>query len=177
VKSTLLTLAFVAICFVAQGQTARFASDGTLVISDGGKRIRLKEISEQIDHCPTAPCVHAILKRHGEYFVVVTTSDWTRGYPPRGGGGGAGEEAYIHWIHIVDDKVSESTEYRFESWRDNRQGGVVGWRGSMFTVTTSDLLEDKLQAKEKDIRQEITFTFDADHPEHGIKEEKGTPHE
>ncbi len=181
-KSTLLTLVLAASLTIATyGQTARFTGsftgDGTLVIADGTHHIRIPDISEPSDHCPTAPYVHSIQKRHGDYYVVVTISHWTRGYPPRGGAGGSGEEAYIKWLHIVDGKISESTEGLFRSWGDNRDGFIDGWHDSIFKVTTNDLLEDKLKAKEKDIWQDIIYTFDARHPENGIKEEKGNPYE
>ena len=177
-KSKLLTLVLATtFTIAAYGETARFAGDGTLVISDGSHRIRIGDTSEPPDHCPTPPCVHAIQKRHGEYFVVITISHWTRGYPPKSGGGGCGAEAYIKWLHIVGGKISESTEGRFQSWSDNREGGIDGWRGSIFKVTTDDLLEDRLEAKEKDVWQSIAYTFDAHHPENGIKEDKGKPHE
>jgi len=176
-KFTLATFIFAAVVtFAAHGQSARFVSDGTLVISDGAYRIRIPDISEQFDHVPTAPCVHAVQKRHKEYFVLVTTSHWTRGYPPKSGGGGCGEEGYVKWLHIVGGKVSESSERRFRSWRDNREGGIIGWHGSIFTVATDDLLEDKIAAKEKDIWQSITYAYDCRHPDMGIKEDKGTPH-
>lgn len=177
-KSVLLILVLTIILpYAACGQTAHFAGDGTLVISDGARRIRLPDVSEEIDHCPTAPCVHAILKRHGDYFVVITVSNFTHGYPPRGGGGGCGVESYLKWLHITGDKISESSENLFESWRDNRQGGIDGWHGFLFKVITSDLLEDQVAADEKKEWQDITYTFDAHHPENGIKEEKGAPRE
>ena len=177
-KDKLLTLILCStLISVAHGQTARFLSDGMLVISDGARRIRIADISEPPDHVPTAPYVHVVQKRHGEYFVVVTTSRWTRGYPPKSGGGGAGEEAYVRCLHVVNGKVLESTEGRFRSWSDNREGGIDGWHGPIFTVTTDDELEDRVHANQKDIWQTITYTFDARHPEVGIKEEKGKPHE
>jgi hypothetical protein len=117
-----------------------------------------------------------VVKRKGEYFVLMTTSEWMRGYPPRGGFGGGGVEAYVTWLHVVDGKAGDTVSERYMSFHDNREGSIVGWRGSVFTVRTEDWLEDK-DPKEKVAWQTITITFDTRHPEEGIKVEKSEPHE
>jgi hypothetical protein len=65
----------------------------------------------------------------------------------------------------------------FRSWRDNREGGIDGWKSPIFSITTEDLLEERAASKKKDVWQTITWTFDPRHPERGLKEEKLTPHE
>ena len=171
-KALLAILIFI-LPVVSYGLSASFQRDGSLLIQDGKKRILLRDISEAINCVPTAPCVHAVQKRNGEYYVVVTTSRWTRGFPPRDGAGGCGEEAYFSWLHIADDKLAESTAYTFRSWSDNREGGINGWSGSVLSLTTDDLIEEKLRANEKAVWQTITFSFDSLKPEAGIQEVKG----
>ncbi|HEY5744238.1 MAG TPA: hypothetical protein VIS99_17070 [Terrimicrobiaceae bacterium] len=72
--------------------------------------------------------------------------------------------------------MSNSTEFLFASWRLDRIRLFVGWRGSIFTVITEASRTDRLDPNEKDVWQDITYTFDSSHPENGIKKEKGTPH-
>ncbi len=162
---------------VSYGQNALFEKNGALVIIDGKKRIRLNDVSEPIAQVPTAPCVHAVQKRKGEYYVVVTTSRWTRGFPPGDGAGGCGEEAHLRWFHVSGGKITRSAGYKFRSWSDNREGGIKGWSGGVLSLTTEDLMEARLRANEKAVWQTITFTFDAAKPEAGIQEVRVGPRE
>ena len=169
---------FLAMSFTDSGRgqtTARITRDGSMVISDGRYRFRIADVVVPPRASISPPRVHAVLKRHGGYFVLVTTCERSRG-GTGGGYCGCGEEDYLRWMHIVDKRVCEHVHFRYRSCFDNREGGIQGWKGSIFTVTTEDLLEDRLLAKETDIWQEITYTFDADHPEAGIREEKASPH-
>lgn len=176
-KSTLFILLFLVTGWSgsASGQSARFV-DRILTIKDGAKRINLGKIGGSPDEAPQKPCVHAVLKRHDEYFVVVTVSEWSRGYPSSHGMCGAGVESYLKWLHVAAGQVAETKQYRYASCVDNREGAVKGWQGPIFTVITTDELEDKVQANEKAIWQDILFTFDAHHPETGIKEEYSDPY-
>jgi hypothetical protein len=162
--------------FTMPGTRAAFEADGALVIVDGTRRVRIADVSERLDHVPDAPCVHSVQTRDAEYFVVVTVSRLTNGYPPTTSAGGAGVEAYAKWLHLVGDKVSESTAALFSSWRDNREGGF-GWRESIFTVTTEDLQEGRASASDKAMWTPIAWAFDPRHPEQGLRERRGTPHQ
>jgi hypothetical protein len=112
-KSAFISLVMgMILTFPTHGMTAHFLKNGTLVIVDGGHRVRISNVSEGVEFVPTAPYVHAIQKRNGEYFVVLTRSEWTRGYPPRGGAGGAGgcgEEACVQWLQIVDGGAGQKS--------------------------------------------------------------------
>ena len=158
-----------ALVLTVNAQTARFVGD-SLVIADGKQRIRLTEVpgADSI-----ARCVHAVQKRDGEYFVLIGAREWSRGYPPRGGYCGAGEEAYVEWLRVRDGKIAERTMALFGSCLDNRDGSVSGWRGSVLTVETSDLVEDRnAPANRPAVWREITFTFDASRPAEGIKQKE-----
>src|ERR1043166_10266395 len=162
-KMMLLILALaVCVAETARAQTARFVGE-SLVISDAGRRITIPNMTVIADHAPIAPCVHAIQKRNSEYFLLVTTSSWTRGYPPRGGYCGSGVEARVDWLHIVAGKVAQADGDCYESCRRNREGHILGWRGSIFTVETED---------SEETFDTIRVTFDSRHPEAGIKTEQ-----
>jgi hypothetical protein len=108
-----------------------------------------------------------------DYYLLVTTSAYTRGYPPKGGFGGGGQEHYLMWLHIAEGCEAERTEHRYQSFVHNREGRIEGWHGSIFTARAEGDVEEP--ADEKNTRQSITFAFDAKHPEAGIKEERGQP--
>ena len=170
--SLLLVSLLTAFSLSATGQTARFEK-GDLVISDGSSRIRLAEVSDPPGHTPRKPTVHCVKKVGEDYYLLVTTSAYTRGYPPKGGFGGSGQEHYLMWLHIAGGREVERVEHRYQSFIHNREGRVEGWQESIFTVRTEGDVEEP--ADEKNTRQSITFTFDAKHPEAGIKEERGQP--
>lgn len=172
-KSALLMLTLAVAALTANAQTARFAG-GTLVIRDGKKRVRIADVSDSPSETPLAPKVHFTKKLNGEYFVIVTTSEYTHGYPPRGGSCGGGTEAYISWLRIVDGKIIDDTRQRYASCAENRVGKIHGWHGSIFTVSGSDNMDGA--APDAVPRPAITFTFDARHPERGVKRDSGTPH-
>ena len=168
VKTTLLTSVLALfIRSAVSAQTARFMGE-SLVIADGQRRIRLVDV---IEPHPIARCVHAVQKRHGEYFVLISASEWSRGYPPRGGNCGCGVEAYIEWLHVRDGRITERTKGLFESCFDNRGGSVTGWRGTILTAETVDLVENRNgPANTPAVWRTITFTFDSAHPNEGIKQ-------
>lgn len=170
-----IILCLLATCALsANGQTARFRG-GDLVISDGSQHIRIAEVSDPPRETPLAPHVQSVKKADGDYYVLVTTSAYTRGFPPRTGFGGGGREYYLTWLHIAKGEVLEKTEQRYQSFAQNREGRIEGWHGSIFTAKTEGDVEEETP-DQKNARQTITFTFDAKHPEAGIKEERGEPH-
>jgi len=173
-KALLVPMLVVLFALPARAQTAHFTGRD-LVIKDSGKTIKIARFLPTVVP-PDPPCVHSVEKRDGEFFVVVTTHEWSRGSPMPRGECGAGEESYVKWLHIVNGKVKESFDGLYESCLKNRDGSVVGWNGPLFVVTTDAELPDKVQANAKDIWSTITFTFDAHHPEQGLKEEDGPPH-
>lgn len=154
------------LAFSAEAQTGRFVGKN-LVIKDGNTSIKIPIVSDSVVP-PEAPYVHAVLKRHGEYFVVITTHEWSHGAPADHGECGAGVESYVKWLHIVDGKVTQNTSGCYESCLENRDGEVTGWRGSLFIITTEGYLEN-----DTNTLRTITFTFDAHHPEQGVKEDHG----
>src|SRR5688500_16793876 len=116
----------VTLSVAANGQTARFEK-GDLVLSDGSRHIRITELSDPPGQTPRKPCVHSLKKVGSDYFVLVTTSAYTRGYPPKGGFGGGGQEYYLIWLHIADDREVERMEHRYQSFIQNREGRIEGW--------------------------------------------------
>jgi hypothetical protein len=220
VKSLLL---FVSLAF-AFSQTASaqkaFFKGTSLMILDGRERLEIPSVSDRSDIAPTAPCVHALAKRDGAYFILLTRSRWLHGRP-RMGFGGAGSFSCITWMRIVDQekalkeadaeetkaafvfayfdddreagtmmkfgdrwyssyrvgtKVVECVDEDYESWRDNREGKLIGWRGPIFTVVTEDLLEDDEQNDAKTrVVQRTTVTFDARRPQDGLKLDRAKP--
>ena len=166
-----MTLSILCLAFMfavsVRAQTAKFIGE-SLVITDGLRRVQLADV---IEPHPIARCVHAVQKRHGEYFVLISAREWSRGYPPRGGRCGCGVESYIEWLHIRDGKIAERTKGLFESCFDNRDGKVTGWRGTILTAETTDLVENRDGPANAPARwRDIIFTFDAEHPEEGIRE-------
>ncbi len=176
-----MKIVFLAICLtagassIAYAQSAHFVGE-SLVIKDGGHRIFLPDV---IDPHPIARCVHAVQKRRNDYFILISVSEWTRGYPPRDGYCGSGVESSIQWLRIRDGKIAERTNGLFESCSDNRGGGITGWQDSIFIAETTDLIENRDGPAEAPARwRDITFTFDSSRPEEGIKEtevERETP--
>jgi hypothetical protein len=156
----------------AKGVTARFEG-GDLVISDEAKRIRIAEVCDSPDETPHKPWVHCVKKAGEDYYVLATTSAYTRGAPPKAGFGGGGEEYYLIWLHIAGGEVAEKVEHRYRSFVENREGQIEGWHGPIFTARCEGDVEEPTD--KKNTRQTITFTFDAKHPEEGIKEERGQP--
>jgi hypothetical protein len=164
---SILLLAF-ALALTASAQTARFVGE-SLVISDGGHRIRLPDIIQQ--H-PIARCVHAVRKRQADYYVLFGASEWSRGYPPRNGNCGAGVESHITWLHVRDGKVLDRKVALYESCFTNRDGWALGWHGSLFTVETEDLVEDSARADKAAVWQTLKWTFDVRRPDAAFTEEQ-----
>ena len=176
-KSALLLLILILpLCQKATGQTAHFSGD-CLVISDAKQRFKLPGVGYDAneDDPPTPPKVHAIKKLHGEYFVVISTSSWSRGGRMSHGAGATGIESYIEWLHIADGKIKDRKGFLYESWRHNRSGNGFRWQGSILSIQTDAEIPERIAAKEEDSWETITFTFDAFHPEDGIKEEHSKP--
>jgi len=167
--TTLIITLLLTLTIAISAQTASFSKDGSLVIKEGNKRILLNNISQEIRHVPRSPCVHAIQKRKGDYYLLITTSQFTRGFPPRSGAGGNGEEFYLRWLHVAEGKIGQSTEHKINSWSDNCHGAVIGWSGSVFSAISDNLMEGKLHATGEAIWQTNTFSFNSNKPEDGIK--------
>ena len=111
--------------------------------------------------------------RQSEYFILISARTWSRGYPPRNGYCGRGVESYIEWIHVRDGKIAERTKGLFESCFDSRYGGITGWRGTILTAKTTDIVEKRDGPADVPARvRDITFTFDAAHPDEGIKQKE-----
>ncbi len=153
--------------FSANAQTAKF-SGTSLIISDGQKRIQLHDI---IAADAFARCVHAVQKRNGDYFLLTTVGEWSRGAPPRNGFCGAGRENYLEWFQVHDGKITTHTKVLYASCFDNRDGRIIGWRDKIFTAQVDYYLEHSDQ-KTSEYGWKITYTFDANKPEAGIKEVK-----
>lgn len=170
VKTTLCILCSISmLALTASAQTARFVGE-SLVITDGQRRIRLSDV---IGPHPIARCVHAVQKGHREYFVLISARMWSRGYPPRSGYCGAGVESYIEWLQVRDGKIAKRAKGLVKSCFDNRDGGITGWRGTIFTAETTDLVENRDGPADAPARwRDITFTFDAAHPQKGINQKE-----
>ena len=152
----------------AGAQTAQFVGE-TLVISDGSHRIRLLEV---IQPHSIARCIHAVQKRKKDYFVLFGATEWSRGYPPRNGNCGSGLESHITWLHVREGKVLDRKEALYESCITNRQGWVLGWHGSIFTIESEDLVEDSVRAGKAAVWRNIKWSFDIRRPEAAFTEEQ-----
>lgn len=170
-KSALPTLLLViALTLTAQAQTAKFVT-GALVLTDGKQTIRIPDVTDAPKECPKPAKVYSVVKSGADYYVLVTTSVYTRGFPPHGGPCGGGVELSIICLHIVDGKEADRTVGLYESCHKDRKGKVLGFKGAIFTVTSKGPPSGDDPASQAADSETITFTYDSKSPADGIKEE------
>ena len=155
-----------ALSCAASAQTARFVGE-SLVIADGPRRIRLPPV---IKPHPIARCVHAVQKRSGEYFILIGGSEWSRGYPPRGGLCGSGVEEYIEWLHVRNGKIIETQKGLYLSCWDGRSGVPPAWQDGQLRWGVVYVWIDEGAGH----AEQISWTYDPRAPRKGIQEQKKT---
>ena len=155
-----------AACSACHALSARFVGE-SLVISDDARRVRLPDLIEPYSEYHV---VHAVLKRAGDYFVVVGISELSRGYPPKGGECGAGIESHIDWLRIHDGKIVERQSGLYESCFQNRFGYSIEWQNGVLHWSTEGQRRVEDSGHTTFIPMSYSWTFDPAHPDKGIEE-------
>ena len=168
VRSPKASIAFSALWLTAgvsfAGLIAKFEGS-ELLIQDGSKIIRLEK---QVDDHAIYKTIHSALRRGKEYYVVYGTSEWTRGWPPRGGNCGSGIESYIRWLHVREGKIVAQDEGLFESCRENREGWSVSWEAGCLRWMSQNSVRMLKDNKESFTNSNLVWIFDPAQPETGI---------
>ncbi len=154
------------LCSDGIAQTAHFAGE-SLVIMNAAHRILLPAVIESHSEYGV---IHAVQKRAGDYFVVIGVSEWSRGYPPRGGNCGAGIESHIDWLHVHDGKVVRRQTGLYVSCIQNRDGYSIEWRHGVLHWSTEGQRRGGDDGRTTFIRVNYSWSFDPAHPENGIDE-------
>lgn len=155
-----------AVCSTCHAQKARFVGE-SLLISDGTQRIQLPKLIGQHTEYHV---VHAVQKRAGDYFVVIGVSEFSRGYPPRGGECGAGIESHIDWLHVHDGKIVERESGLYESCQQNRFDYSINWQDGVLHWNTEGQRRVEESGHTTFIPVSYSWTFDPAHPDKGIEE-------
>lgn len=160
------------LCFAMGGAPALATSasfDGPdLVVSSGKATFRLSGIADEHAFFTT---VHAATRKGRDYYFVVGSSEFTRGWPPRGGNCGCGTEAFIRWLHVRDGKVIETQEGLYESCRSNRGGWDLGWKDGRL-IWSASAWRRSADTSTPSAEIFLTWSYDPQHPERGIAEEE-----
>ncbi len=160
------------LCLFVSGAKVRAASasfDGPdLVVRNGKTTFRLSGI---VDEHAFFATVHAAVRKGRDFYLVIGSSELTRGWPAKGGNCGSGIESFIRWLHVRDGKVLETQEGLYESCRLNRDGWSLRWKEGKLIWSTC---EWKCSA---DVSTPATafflnWSYDPQHPEKGIAEEE-----
>lgn len=154
------------LCSTCSAQRAHFVGE-SLVITDGTRRIRLPNV---IEPHPEYRVIHAVQKRSDGYFVVIGVSEWSRGYPPKGGNCGAGIESHIDWLHVRDGKVIERQSGLYQSCVQNRDGYAIEWQHGILHWSTEGQRRVEEGGRTTFIPVNYSWTFDPAQPNKGIEE-------
>ena len=152
---------------VASALDVRISGD-SLVVFDGRTRFSIPDV---VDYRPIATCVHAYQKHGDEFYVVLGVREWSRGYPPRSGLGGAGVESKVAWLHIRDQKIVNRDEGVYESFWDVRSGVHPKWRDGKLHWGVA-YLRPRIRGSVADFAERIYWTYNPAEPERGIQEKK-----
>jgi hypothetical protein len=153
----------------AAAHAASASFDGPdLVVRSGKTTFRLSNIAD--DHA-FFKTVHAAARKGRDFYLVIGSSELTRGWPPKGGLCGCGIESFIRWLHVRDGKVIDTQQGLYESCRSNRDGWNLGWKDGKLIWSTGGW---KRSADVSTPATAIFFnwSYDPQHPERGIVEEE-----
>jgi hypothetical protein len=171
-KPMRLLLLLMTLC-IADGSARAYATSATfvgadLVVKSGETTFRLSGITDEYAFFTT---VHAAARKGRDFYLVIGSSELTRGWPPRGGNCGCGIESFIRWLHVRDGKVVDTQEGRYESCRSNRDGWRIRWREGRLTWSSNGW------RRSADVSVPATsvflnWSYDPQHPEMGIAEDE-----
>lgn len=164
----ILALLGLAACGAVASPSARFDAED-LIVRDGSHEVRLRDV---LDPHAFYKTLHAVQQRGQDFYVVYGTSEFSRGWPPRGGNCGCGLESYIRWLHIKGGKVIEEQEGRYESCFKNRDGGAIHWRDGKLVWSSGGVEREGDSVPVKFVSLNFTWSYDPQHPESGISEVK-----
>lgn len=141
-----------------------------LRVNRGQTRLRLPDVAD-----PHAffTIVHAVSRRGADLYLVIGSSELTRGWPPKGGNCGCGVESFIRWLHVRDGRVIGTQEGRYESCRLNRDAWGIAWQGGKLTWSSRGW-KPSVDAVTEPAAHLLRWTYDPRHPERGIVEETPT---
>lgn len=167
-----LVLPILILCIAIGGATAHATSasfDGPdLVVKSGKTTFRLSGIADEYAFFTT---VHAAARKGRDFYLVIGSSELTRGWPPKGGNCGGGIESFIRWLHVRDGKVIDTQEGLYESCRSNRDGWNLGWKDGRLMWSTRGL-KRSANVSTPSTAVFLNWSYDPQHPEKGIAEEE-----
>lgn len=118
-------------------------------VNSGQTRLRLPDVADPHAFFTT---VHAVSRRGADLYLVIGSSELTRGWPPKSGNCGCGVESFIRWLHV-------------------RDAGGIAWQGGKLTWSSLDW---KPSAAAEPAAKLLRWTYDPRHPERGIVERAPT---
>ena len=139
----------------------------SLIVKDGKRRIVLTNALEAV---PETRVVHAVIKRGGDYYLVLGLREWSRGGPQPRGNCGGGTESYLAWLHVHDNKITERQAGLYASCFKNREGEVLGWKDGILLWQSSGERSVEREGKQESVPTNFSWTFDSARPEAGITE-------
>ncbi|OAI58070.1 hypothetical protein AYO49_01445 [Verrucomicrobiaceae bacterium SCGC AG-212-N21] len=175
-KAALCILAFAAMGGppLASAISARFVGTA-VVIHDSDTKITIPDLTDEHAFYQT---IHAVCSSDGDYFLLLGTSELTRGWPPKSGMCGCGIESYIEWLHIRSGKVIARKQAHYQSCRMNRDGWSIEWKSGKLLWSTRGSVRREEAGNLKFVSMDYSWEFDPRHPEKGIVEnarEASTP--
>jgi len=155
--------------FSATALDAHFEGSA-LCIQDGKTHFAIADL---IDEHAFYSTIHAIHRRGPDYFIVFGVSEFSRGWPPRGGHCGCDVESYIKWIHVKDQKIIEESEGRFEScFRNIYDSSPITWKNGQLIWSACISVANGYSSETGFTNFNYSWTYDPLKPEQGIIETK-----
>jgi len=147
--------------------TSAFFYGPDLVVRSGKTTFRLSDIA---DEHAFFTIVHAAARKGRDFYLLIGSSELTRGWPPKSGYCGCGIESFIRWLHVRDGKVVDTQEGLYASCRANRDGWTIGWENGKLIWCASGWKRSENISK-TDTAIFLNWSFDPQHPDKGITEE------